>query len=83
MLEALDAIHNKHPHIKFNTFDVVRDTKPTDETLEGNNFTFRLISLLFYTPYDLDVLNSELETRIKQPDMNQYYWSMQVLLKDL
>ena len=41
-LEALEALHNIHPHIKFNTFDVVRYTKPTDDKLEENDFTFRL-----------------------------------------
>ena len=29
--EALEAMHNIHPHIKFNTFDVVMYTKPTDD----------------------------------------------------
>ena len=39
-LEALEALHNIHPHIKFNTFDVVPYTKPTDDKLEENDFTF-------------------------------------------
>ena len=40
-LEALEALHNIHPHIKFNTFDVVKYTKPTDDKIEENEFTFR------------------------------------------
>ena len=35
-LEALEAMHNIHPHIKFNSFDVVKNTKPTDEQLDEN-----------------------------------------------
>ena len=33
-LVALDAMYNIHPHIKFNTYDVVKYTKPTDDKLE-------------------------------------------------
>ena len=38
-LNILDSLHNIHPHIKFNTFDVVKYTKPTDDKLEENEFT--------------------------------------------
>ena len=43
-LEALEAMHNIHPHIKFITFDEVRYTKPTDDKIEENEFTFRLVT---------------------------------------
>ena len=32
----LESLHNIHPHIKFNTFDVVKYAKPTDDKLEEN-----------------------------------------------
>ena len=34
-MEALEEFHKIHPHIKFNTFDVVRFTKPSEEKLEN------------------------------------------------
>ena len=63
-LEALNALHNIHPHIRFNTFDIVRYIKPTDEQLEENEFTFRLMTRQYNESYDLDMLNSELQTRM-------------------
>ena len=67
-LEALQAMHNIHPHIKFNTFDVVRYTKPTDDKREENEFTFRLMTRQYNGPYDLDILmvNWRLECRNKK-----------------
>ena len=41
-LNLLEAMYNIHPHIKFNTFDVVKYAKPTDDKLEENEFTIRL-----------------------------------------
>ena len=70
-LEALEALHNKHPLIKFNTFDVLRYTKPTDDKLVENEFTFRLINRQYNGPYDLDLLNGELESRMQEQEMNQ------------
>ena len=37
-LNILESLHNilSHPHIKFNTFDVVKYTKPADDKLEDN-----------------------------------------------
>ena len=78
-LEALEALHNIHPHIKFNTFDVVRYTKPTDEQLEGNVFTFRLMTRQYNGSYDLDLLNRELESRMQEQEKNQSGWSMHLL----
>ena len=43
-LNILESLHNIHPHIKFNTFDVDKYTKPTDDKLEKNEFTFRLMT---------------------------------------
>ena len=43
-LNILESLHNIHPHTKFNTFDVVKYTKPTDDKLEENEFTFRLMT---------------------------------------
>ena len=43
-LNILESLHNIHPHIKFNTFDVVKYTKPTDDKLEENELTFRLMT---------------------------------------
>ena len=65
-LEALEAFHNIHPHIKFNTFDVVRYTKPTDDKLEEIELTFRLMTRHYNGPYDLDLLSGELESRMQQ-----------------
>ena len=70
-LEALEAMHNIHPHIKFNTFDVVRYTKPTDDKLDENEFTIRLMTRQYNGSFDLDMLNSELEPRMQEQEMNQ------------
>ena len=74
-------MHNIHPHIKFNTFDVVKYTKPTDDKLEENEFTFRLMTRQYNGAHDLDLLNGELETRMQEREMNQPGWSMQRLIK--
>ena len=80
-LNVLEEIYNIHPHIKFNTFDVVKYTKPTDDKLEENEFTFRLMTRQYNGPHDLDMLNSELETRLQEKEMNQSGWSMQRFVK--
>ena len=59
-------MYNIHPHIKFNTSDVVKYIKPTDDKLEENKFTFRLMTRQYIGPYDVDMLNSELETRMQE-----------------
>ena len=59
-LKILESLHNIHPHIKFNTFDVVKYTKPTDDKLEENEFTFRLMTRQYNGAHDLDLLNGEL-----------------------
>ena len=80
-LNLLEAMYNIHPHIKFNTFDVVKYTKPTDYKLEKNEFSFRLMTRQYNGPHDLDMLNSELETRMLEQEMNQSGWSMQRFVK--
>ena len=80
-LEALGELHNLHPHIKFNTFDVVRYTKPTDDKLEENEFKLRLMTRQYNRPSDLDMLNGELKTRKQEQEMNQSGWSMQRFIK--
>ena len=80
-LNVLEEMYNIHPHIKFNTFDVVKYTKPTDDKLEENEFTFKIMTRQYNGPHDLDMLNSELETRMQQQEMNQSVWSMQRLVK--
>ena len=74
-------MHNIHPHIKFNTFDVVKYTKPTDDKLEENEFIFRLMTRQNNSAHDLDLLNGELETRMQEQEMNQSGWSMQRFVK--
>ena len=61
-LNVLETMYNIHAHIKFNTFDVdvVRYTKHTDDKLEENEFTFRLLTRQYNGSHDLDMLNSEL-----------------------
>ena len=76
-LNVLEEVYNINPHIKFNTFDVVKYTKPTDDKLEENEFKFRLMIRQYNGPHDLDMLNSELETRMQEKEMNQSGWSMQ------
>ena len=80
-LNILESLHNIHPHIKFNTFDEVKYTKPTDDKLEENEFTFRLMTRQYNGAHDLDLLNGELETRMQEQEMNQSGWSMQRFIK--
>ena len=80
-LGTLEAMHNIHPHIKINTLDVVRYTKPTDDKIEEIEFPFRLMTRQYNGLYDLDMLNGEQETRMKEQDMNQSGWSMQRFIK--
>ena len=80
-LGALEAMHNIHPHIKVNTFDIVRYTKPTDNKIEEKEFTFRLMTRQYNGPYDLDMLNSELETRMQEQEKNQSGGGMQRFIK--
>ena len=63
-LNILESLHNIHLHIKFNTFDAVKYTKPTDDKLEENEFTFRLMTRHHNGAHNLDFLNEELETRM-------------------
>ena len=74
-------MYNIHPHIKLNTFDVVKYTKPTDDKLEENEFTFRLMTRQYNGPHELDMLKSELKTGMQEQDMNQSGWSMQIFVK--
>ena len=80
-LIILESLHNIHPHIKFNTFDVVKYSKPTDDKLEENEFIFRLMTRQNNGAHDLDLLNGELETRMQEQEMNQSGWSMQRFVK--
>ena len=70
-------MHKTHPYIKFNAFEVVKYTKPTDDKLEENEFTFRLMTRQYNGAHDLDMLKSELVTRLQEQEMNQSGWSMQ------
>ena len=70
-LNLLEAMYNIHPHIKFNTFDVVKYRKSTDDKLEENEFTFRLMTRQY----------SELEARMQEEEMSQSGWSMQRFVK--
>ena len=80
-LNLLEAMYNIHHHIKFNTFDVVKYTKPTDDKLEETEFTFRLMTRQYNGSHDLDMLNNELETKMQEEEMNQSGWSMQRFVK--
>ena len=80
-LNLLEEMYNIHPHIKFNNFHVVMYTKPTDDKLEENEFTFRLLTRQYNGPHDLDMLNSELDIRMQDQEMNQSGWSMQRFVK--
>ena len=40
----INTLHIIHSHIKFNTFDVEKCTKPTDQELEEHELTFRLMT---------------------------------------
>ena len=80
-LNVLEEMYNIHPHIKLNTFEIVNYTKPTDDKLEENEFTFRLMTRPYNGPQDLDMLNSEQETRMQELEMNQSGWSMQRFIK--
>ena len=79
LLEAIEAMHNIHSRLKFNYFDVVRYTKPTDDKVEENEFS--LMTRLYNGPYELDMLNGGLETRMQEQGMNQSEWSMQRFIK--
>ena len=70
-LNVLAEMYNIHPHIKSNTFDVVTYTKPTDDKLEENEFTFRQMTRQYNGPHDLDMLNSEQKTRMQEQETNQ------------
>ena len=65
-LNVLEAMYNIHPYIKIKIFDVVKYTKPTDDKLEENEFTFRQTTRQYNGPHDLDMLNSELEARMHE-----------------
>ena len=80
-LNILESLHNIYPHVKFNTFDVVKYTKPTDDKLEENDFTFRLMTRQYNGAHDLYLLNGELESRMPEQEMNQSGWSMQRFVK--
>ena len=80
-LNVLEEMCNIHPHIKFNTFDVVKYTKPIDDKLEENEITISLMTRQYNGPHDLDMLISELETRMQEQEMNQSGWSMQRFIK--
>ena len=73
-------MYNIHPYIKFNTFDV-KYTKPTDDKVDENEFTIRLMTRQYNGPHDLDMLNSELETRTQEKEVNQSGRSMQRFVK--
>ena len=80
-LEALEATHNIHPHIKLNTFDVVSYTKPTDDKIEEIEFTFKVMTRQYNGSYDLDLFNGELQTRMQEQEKNQSGWSTQRIIK--
>ena len=56
-------------------------TKPTDDKLQENEFTFRLMTRQYNGPYDLDMLNSEFESRMQEQEKRQSGWSMQRFVK--
>ena len=72
-LNVLEEMYNIHPPVKY--------TKPTDDKLEENEFTFRLMTRQYNGTHDLDMLNSELETRMQEQEMKQSGWSMQRFVK--
>ena len=80
-LKILELLHNIHPHIKFNTFDVVKYTKPTNDKLEENELTFRLMTRQYNGAHDLDSLNREVESRMQEQEINHSGWSMQRFVK--
>ena len=49
--------------------------------LEENEFRFRLMTRQYNGPHDLDIFNSELETRMQEQEMNQSGWSLQRFVK--
>ena len=69
-LNVLEDLYNIHPHINFYTFDIVKYKKPTDDKLEEKEFTFRIMTRQYNVPHDLDMLNSELESRMQEQEMN-------------
>ena len=74
-------MYNIYSHFKYDTFDIVKYTKPTDDKLKENDFTFRLMTGQYNGPHDLDMLNSELESRTQEQEMNQSGWSMRRFVK--
>ena len=80
-LNVLETMYSIHPHIKFKTFDVVKYTKPTDDKLEENEFTFRLMTRQYNGPHDLELLKIELKNTMQEQEMNQTGWSMQKFIK--
>ena len=72
-LIILESLHNIHPHIKY--------TKPTDDKLEENEFTFWLMTRQYNGAHNLDLLNGELVTRMQEQEMNQSGWSLQTFIK--
>ena len=65
-LNILESLHNIHPHIKFDTFDVVKYTKPTDDKLEEYEIKFRFMTRKYNGAHDLDLLDGELESRMQE-----------------
>ena len=80
-LKVFETMYNMNPHKKFNTFDVLRYTKPSNDKLEENEFTFRLMTRQYNVPYDLDMFNCEHETIIQEHEMKQSDWSMNRFVK--
>ena len=80
-LETLEALHNILPHIKFNTIDVVRYTKPIVDKLAQNEVTFGQMSRQYNKSFDLDLLNGKLEIRMQEQEMIQSSWTMQRFVK--
>ena len=56
--------------LEASTFDVVRYTKSTDDKLEEKEFTFRLMSRQYNNPYDLDLLNGDIKTKVQEQEIN-------------
>ena len=75
-LDVIDTMYNIHPHSKFNNFDVIKHIKTTDDKLEENEITFSLMTRQLNGPYDLDMMNRELETRMHEQEMKQSGWSI-------
>ena len=82
-LQILEAVHNIHPHIKFNTCVAVKYKKSTDDKLEEIEFMFKLMTAQYNGPYDFDLLNGELETKMQEQEMKQSGSLMQRFVKKL